>query len=55
MRLLDDAALERVYVDLVRPLLFEGLSASAAPELIMVGGQPGASPGPARRRRQCRR
>ena len=42
MRLLDDAALERVYVDLVRPLLFEDLSASAAPELIMVGGQPGA-------------
>ena len=42
MRLLDDAALDRVYVDLVRPLLFEDLSASAAPELIMVGGQPGA-------------
>ena len=42
MRLLDDAALERGYVDLVRPLLFEDLSASAAPELIMVGGQPGA-------------
>jgi predicted ABC-type ATPase len=41
-RLLDDAALDRVYVDHVRPLLFEGLSASAAPELIMVGGQPGA-------------
>ena len=34
--------LDRVYVDLVRPLLFEDLSASAAPELIMVGGQPGA-------------
>lgn len=42
MRLLDDEALDRVYVDLVRPLLFEDLSASAAPELIMVGGQPGA-------------
>jgi predicted ABC-type ATPase len=42
MRLLDDATLDRVYVDLVRPLLFEDLSASAAPELIMVGGQPGA-------------
>lgn len=42
MRLLDDAALDRVYVDLVRPLLFEGLSASVAPKLIMVGGQPGA-------------
>ena len=41
-RLPDDAALDRVYVDLVRPLLFEDLSASAAPELIMVGGQPGA-------------
>ncbi len=41
-RLLDDAALDRVYVDLVRPLLFEDLSASAAPELIIVGGQPGA-------------
>jgi hypothetical protein len=39
MRLLDDATLNRVYVDLVRPLLFEDLSASAAPELIMVGGQ----------------
>ena len=42
MRLLDDATLDRVYVDLVRPLLFEDLSPSAAPELIMVGGQPGA-------------
>lgn len=42
MRLLDDEALDRVYVDLVRPLLFEELTASAAPELIMVGGQPGA-------------
>jgi predicted ABC-type ATPase len=42
MRLLDDATLDRVYTDLVRPLLFEDLSASAAPELIMVGGQPGA-------------
>lgn len=42
MRLLDDAAHDRVYVDLVHPLLFEDLSASAAPELIMVGGQPGA-------------
>jgi predicted ABC-type ATPase len=42
MRLLDDATLDRVYVDLVRPLLFKDLSASAAPELIMVGGQPGA-------------
>ena len=42
MRLLDDATLDRVYADLVRPLLFEDLSASAAPELIMVGGQPGA-------------
>ena len=42
MRLLDDATLDRVYVDLVGPLLFEDLSASAAPELIMVGGQPGA-------------
>jgi KaiC/GvpD/RAD55 family RecA-like ATPase len=42
MRLLDDAAIDRVYVDLVRPLLFEDLSASQAPELIMVGGQPGA-------------
>lgn len=41
-RLLDDATLDRVYADLVRPLLFEDLSASAAPELIMVGGQPGA-------------
>ena len=41
-RLLDDAALDRVYIDLVRPLLFEDLSASAAPELILVGGQPGA-------------
>ena len=41
MRLLDDATLD-LYVDLVRPLLFEDLSASAAPELIMVGGQPGA-------------
>lgn len=42
MRLLDDATLDRLYVDLVWPLLFEDLSASAAPELIMVGGQPGA-------------
>ena len=42
MRPLDDAALDRVYVDLVRPMLFEDLSASAAPELIMAGGQPGA-------------
>ena len=42
MRLLDDATLDCVYVDLVRPLLFADLSASAAPELIMVGGQPGA-------------
>ncbi len=42
MRLLDDAALDRVYVELVRPLLFEDLSASAAHELFMVGGQPGA-------------
>ena len=42
MRLLDDATLDRVYADLVRSLLFEDLSASAAPELIMVGGQPGA-------------
>lgn len=42
MRLLDDETLDRVYVELVRPLLFEDLSASAAPELIMVGGQPGA-------------
>ena len=42
MLLLDDAALNRVYVDLVRPLLFEDLSASAVPELIMVGGQPSA-------------
>ncbi len=42
MRLLDDEALDRVYVDLVRPLLFEDLSASASPELIVVGGQPGA-------------
>ena len=41
-RLLDDATLDRVYVDLVRLLLFEDLSASAAPELIIVGGQPGA-------------
>jgi predicted ABC-type ATPase len=42
MRLLDDATLNRVYADLVRPMLFEDLSASAAPELIIVGGQPGA-------------
>ena len=42
MRLLDDATLDRVYADLVRPMLFEDLSASEAPELIMVGGQPGA-------------
>ena len=42
MRLLDDATLDRVYVELVRPLLFEDLSASAVPDLIMVGGQPGA-------------
>ena len=32
MRRLDDATLDRVYVDLVRPLLFEDLSVSAAPE-----------------------
>jgi ABC-type branched-subunit amino acid transport system ATPase component len=42
MRLLDDKTLNHVYVDLVRPLLFEDLLASAAPELIIVGGQPGA-------------
>ena len=42
MRLLDDATLDRVFVDLVRPMLFEDLAASAAPELIMVGGQSGA-------------
>ena len=42
MRLLDDGALDRVYVDLVWPILFEDLSARPAPELIIVGGQPGA-------------
>jgi predicted ABC-type ATPase len=42
MRLLDDKTLDWVYVDLVRPLLFEDLLASVAPELIIVGGQPGA-------------
>jgi hypothetical protein len=37
MRLLDDAAIDRVYVDLVCPLLFEDPSASATPELMLLG------------------
>lgn len=42
MRLLDDEQLDRVYLAEVRAELFDGVSSSPSPRLIMVGGQPGA-------------
>lgn len=42
MRLLDDATLNRTYEEIVRHVLFETAVTSKAPQLIIVGGQPGA-------------
>lgn len=42
MRLLDDQTLELIYQESIRDALFEGVSASAQPRLVIVGGQPGA-------------
>jgi hypothetical protein len=42
MRLIDDAALAAVYESRIRPLIFDGVSASPSPRVVIVGGQPGA-------------
>lgn len=42
MRLLDEETHGRIYEERVRPILFEAATASTAPRLVVVGGQPGA-------------